>query len=252
MSQVRPNRGRRQALSVSSIRADIVRATWDAEIALAGAAGNGPGIVVIAGTGSVALGRNAEGRMARAGGYGYLIDDAGGGVSIGQAALQSAMRSLDGRGPTTRLGSMLKAKLGAWPEMRRRVYGEERGRALLASLVPVVATAAQQGDSVARRILQDAGQSLAELAIAVAANLGILKKSFDLFPLGGVFAARRPVLDSLRSTVLSRAPRCRIKQPKYPPVIGAVLMALDEAKRVSFQPSGYQVPDGSKGRRRGR
>jgi N-acetylglucosamine kinase-like BadF-type ATPase len=216
------------------IRADIVRATWDAEIALAGASGNGPGIVVIAGTGSVALGRNADGRKARAGGYGYLIDDAGGGVSIGQSALRSAVRSLEGRAPATKLGSMLRSQLGDWPQMRRRVYGEDGGRALLASLVPVVATAARHGDATARRILQDAGQSLAELAIAVAANLGLLKKPFDLFPLGGVFAVRRPVMDSLRSTVLSRAPRCRIRQPKYPPVIGAVFMALEAGKTLQF------------------
>jgi N-acetylglucosamine kinase-like BadF-type ATPase len=208
------------------IRTDIVRATWDAEIAFAGASGNGPGIVVIAGTGSVALGRNADGRTARAGGYGYLIDDAGGGVSIGQSALRSAVRSLERRGPVTKLGPMLRSQLGEWPQMRRRVYGGD-GRALLASLVPVVATAARHGDATARRILQDAGQSLAELAMAVAAKLDLLKKPFDLFPLGGVFAVRRPVMDSLRSTVLSHAPRCRIRQPKYPPVIGAVFMALE-------------------------
>ncbi|HET6781926.1 MAG TPA: BadF/BadG/BcrA/BcrD ATPase family protein, partial [bacterium] len=216
------------------IRSDIVRATWDAEIALAGASGNGRGVVVIAGTGSVALGRNAEGRTARAGGYGYLIDDAGGGVSIGQSALRSAMRSLEGRRePETKLGLMLRTQLGEWPQMRRRVYGGD-GRALLASLVPVVATAARHGDTTARRILQDAGQSLAELAIAVAANLGMLKKPFDLFPLGGVFAIGRPVMDPLRSTVLSRAPRCRIREPKYPPVIGAVLMALEAGQNLQF------------------
>ena len=210
------------------IPADIVRATWDAEIALAGASGNGRGVVVIAGTGSVALGRNAQGRTARAGGYGYLIDDAGGGVSIGQSALRSAMRSLEGRrAPETKLGLMLRTQLGEWPQMRRRVYGQDGGRALLASLVPVVATAARHGDTTARRILQDAGQSLAELAIAVAANLGMLKKLFDLFPLGGVFTIGRPVMNPLRATVLPRAPRCRIRQPRYPAVIGAVMMALE-------------------------
>lgn len=212
------------------IRADIVRATWDAEIALAGAAGNGPGIVVIAGTGSVSLGRDAEGRTARAGGYGYLIDDAGGGVSIGQSAVRSALRSLEGETAATQLAQILTAQFGEWPQMRRRVYGEDGGRALLASLVPVVAKAARQGDAVAVHILEDAGRSLARLVIAVAARLGLVKKAFDLFPLGGVFTIGRPVMEPLQSTVLSRAPRCRIRQPKYPAVMGAVFMALEAAK----------------------
>lgn len=213
------------------IRADIVRATWDAEIALAGAAGNEPGIVVIAGTGSVALGRNAEGQIARAGGHGYLIDDAGGGVSIGQSAVRSALRSLEGATASTQLAEVLRAQFGDWPQMRRRVYGEDGGRALLASIVPIVAKAARQGDAVAVHILEDAGRSLARLVIAVATRLGLVKKPFDLFPLGGVFTIGRPVMEPLQSTVLSRAPRCRIRQPKYPAVMGAVFMALEAAKR---------------------
>ncbi len=213
------------------IRAGIVRATWDAEIALAGATGNEPGIVVIAGTGSVALGRDAEGRTARAGGYGYLIDDAGGGVSIGQSAVRSALRSHEGEAASTQLAQMLTAEFGEWPQMRRRVYGEDGGRALLASLVPVVAKAARQGDAVAVHILEDAGRSLARLVIAVATRLGLVKKPFDLFPLGGVFTIGRPVMEPLQSTVLSRAPRCRIRQPKHPAVMGAVFMALEAAKQ---------------------
>jgi len=75
--------------------------------------------MVIAGTGSVALGRNAAGQTARAGGYGYLIDDAGGGVSIGRAALRAALRSGEGWGPKTVLADVFRAQLGGWPEIRR-------------------------------------------------------------------------------------------------------------------------------------
>lgn len=211
------------------IRADLVQATWDAEIAFHGAAAGGPGVMVIAGTGSVALGRNAAGRTARAGGYGFLIDDAGGGVSIGQAALRAALRSLDGRGPPTRLQRLISAKLGSWPAIRKRVYGSDGGRPLLASLVPLVAAAARQGDDVARDILREAGRSLAHLAVAVAARLGMVEEVLDLFPVGGVLAAGRDVRDSLREEVLMRAPRCRIRRPRLPPAIGAVLMAFEAA-----------------------
>src|SRR2546426_9773354 len=108
--------------------------------------------MVIAGTGPVAYGRNARGHSTRAGGYGYLIDDLGGGVRIGQAALQAALRSADGRAPPTALLPMLIARLGGWPKIRRRGYGEGGGRTLLASLVPVVGRGAPRGGRGGRGI----------------------------------------------------------------------------------------------------
>ena len=209
--------------------AHVVRATWDAEIAFAGASGGGPGVMVIAGTGSVALGRNRAGRTARAGGYGFLIDDAGGGVSIGQAALRAALRAADGWGPRTALEAMLRKHLGEWPEIRARVYGEGGGRPLLASLAPLVHRAARRGDPVARDILAEAGRSLGLLALAVAGRLRMSREPFDLFLVGGVFAMGAPVVEPLRAVVRLRAPRCRIRRPRHPPAAGAVLMALEAA-----------------------
>jgi len=213
----------------SVTRAEVVLATWDAEIAFFGATGGGPGVMVIAGTGSVALGRNAVGQTARAGGYGYLIDDAGGGVSIGQAALRAALRSGEGWGPKTVLTDVFRTRLGGWPEIRQRVYGEGRGRALLASLVPAVEEAARDGDTVARTILADAGRSLADLAAGIATRLGMQGETFDLFLVGGVFLAGTPVIGPLRAELRSRAPHARIRKPRFPPAAGAVLMALDAA-----------------------
>ncbi|HLA24697.1 MAG TPA: BadF/BadG/BcrA/BcrD ATPase family protein [bacterium] len=210
-------------------RADVVHATWDAEIAFFGASAGGPGVMVIAGTGSVALGRNAAGQTARAGGYGYLIDDAGGGVSIGRAALRAALRSGEGWGPKTVLADVFRAQLGGWPEIRRRVYGEGRGRALLASLVPAVEEAARDGDTVARTILADAGRSLADLASGVATRLGMQDETFDLFLVGGVFLIGTPVIGPLRSGLRSQAVHARIRRPRFPPALGAVLMALEAA-----------------------
>lgn len=210
-------------------RAEVVHATWDAEIAFFGASGGGSGVMVIAGTGSVALGRNMSGQTARAGGYGYLIDDAGGGVSIGQAALRAALRNGEGWGSKTILTDVFRAQLGGWPEIRRRVYGEGRGRALLASLVPAVEETARNGDAVARTILADAGRSLADLASGVATRLGMQNEAFDLFLVGGVFRVGKPVIGPLRSELRSRAPRARIRKPRFPPAVGAVLMALEAA-----------------------
>jgi glucosamine kinase len=215
----------------SLVRARIVRATWDAEIAFAGAAGGRPGIVVIAGTGAVAVGRRARGPLVRAGGYGFLIDDAGGGVSIGAAGLRAALRADDGRGPATALAPMLHRVLGGWPRIRARVYSEEGGRRLLAALAPVVHRAARRGDRVARAILADAGRSLAALALAVAHRTGLSGRPFDLYLVGGVFAMGPLVTAPLGRAVRAAAPRCRLRRPSLPPAAGAVVMALAAARR---------------------
>lgn len=208
-------------------RAPVVHATWDAEIAHFGASAGGSGVMVIAGTGSVAYGRNAEGRAIRTGGYGYLIDDLGGGVKIGQAALRAALRSAEDRAPATALLPMLTVRLGEWPKIRRQIYGEGGGRTLLASLVPIVAKAARRGDRVARGILAEAGYELGGLVVAAAALLRMLDEPFPVFPVGGVFEIGRPVLDPMRAAMRKRARRAVIRRPEFPPEIGAALMALE-------------------------
>jgi N-acetylglucosamine kinase-like BadF-type ATPase len=210
-------------------RAPIVQATWDAVIALAGASAGEPGVLVIAGTGSVAYGQNATGGVSRIGGFGYLIDDAGGGVSIGQAALRAALRAAEGRAPATVLLSMVSARWGGWPQIRRLVYGEGGGRMLLASLAPLVAKAARRGDRVARGILADAGRALGELVVTAATDLGLLRDPFSVFPVGGVFEMGDLVLDPMRKVLTQRAPRGRCRHPKFPPEVGAALMALEAA-----------------------
>lgn len=213
----------------SLLPARTVRTTWDAEIAFLGASGGGPGVMVIAGTGSVALGRNADGRTVRAGGYGFLIDDAGGGVAIGMAGLRAALRAEDGRGPATALGAAMHRALGGWPEIRARVYGEGGGRALLASLAPLVHRAARRGDRVARAILVDAGSALGALALAVARGLRMSRSAFDLYLVGGIFEMGSEVIAPLRRTVREGAPHSRLRRPLLPPAAGAVIMALRAA-----------------------
>ncbi len=220
-------------------RAPLIRATWDAAIAFAGASAGRAGVAVIAGTGSVAYGRNTKGHAARAGGYGYLIDDAGGGVSLGRAALRAVLASEDGRGPATALRPLVAARLGGWPQIRRRVYGEGGGRALLASLVPLVERAALRGDDVAQNILREAGHELGELVIAVASRLKMLDEAFSVFPVGGVFETGRLLLGPLRRSLRRRAPRCVIRPPAFPPEVGAALMAL-EAAGVALTPEMLQ------------
>ncbi len=85
----------------------------DALIALVAGAGDDPGVVIVAGTGSIAYGRDASGRAARAGGWGYLLGDEGGGFWIGRAALAAVVRQFDGRGPATLLTRAGPRRAGA-------------------------------------------------------------------------------------------------------------------------------------------
>src|SRR5438045_2968301 len=96
----------------------------DALVALVAGAGDSPGVVVVAGTGSIAYGRDAAGRAARAGGWGYLLGDEGGGFWIGRSALTAVVRQFDGRGPSTRLTDMVleEMQLGNPTELIHAVY----------------------------------------------------------------------------------------------------------------------------------
>ena len=102
-----------------------MRVTTDIEIALTAAFGDGPGIVVVAGTGSVVLGRDPEGRMLRRGGYGWQMGDEGSGYAIGRAALGAVSRAHDGRSPETAITPVL---MEVDPEPRLRRAGALGGR----------------------------------------------------------------------------------------------------------------------------
>jgi N-acetylglucosamine kinase-like BadF-type ATPase len=155
----------------------------DADAALAGAFRGGPGVVVIAGTGSAAAGRHADGRTARVGGHGFLLGDEGSGYWIGREAVRAALRAADGTGPPTALQTTVQAAFRRLLDAEREVHERPTDRQLLARLVPGVAMAARGGDREATRILAEAAAHLADLAGAVRARLGPL----PVAGVGGVF-----------------------------------------------------------------
>ncbi|WNQ10769.1 BadF/BadG/BcrA/BcrD ATPase family protein [Paenibacillus aurantius] len=171
----------------------------DTEAALEGAFAGGPGILVIAGTGSAAAARTEEGRLLSCGGWGPWFGDEGSGYWLGCEALRAAARAADGRGERTRLEELLAERLGlpsfAMEEAVRRLYGSW-GRKEIASLTRQVAEAAAQGDAAALALLEQAAEHLAELAQALhrASERSLTRVSY----VGGVFAIGEPVLGPWR------------------------------------------------------
>src|SRR5688500_9800748 len=160
-----------QALRGEGIARKVV-VTTDIAIALEGALGDGAGIVLSAGTGSIAIGRDASGRQLRAGGYGWQMGDEGSGYAIGRAALGAVSRATDGRGAETALSArLLEATRSAdFDELVR--WTATAGPPEVAALAPHVLGAADEGDPTARAIVHYAAEELAGLILHLRRKLG--------------------------------------------------------------------------------
>jgi N-acetylglucosamine kinase-like BadF-type ATPase len=228
-----------------SILAGILRArrmliTTDAAIALSGATGGGPGIVTIAGTGSMAFGRNVEGSEARAGGWGYVFGDEGGAFDIARQAARAALRMEEGWGSPTGLRSALLEATGAADanEMLHRFYKSEWPRQRIAELANVVDALALTGDAVAQTILNQAAQHLATLTASVREQLWKPGDTVAIAYAGGVFRSQI-LLERYRALVeLTGTNRCAA--PQYPPVAGALLEAY---RAAGLNPALSGLPD---------
>ena len=203
--------------------ADHVTVTDDAEPILAAALSDSPGIALISGTGSLALGRSAAGRRARVGGWGYLFGDEGSGYSIAMAGLRAAARAADGRGENTRLVSGFMERLGASNPagLIECVYGAALSRQQLAACSTVVFDAAAD-DDIARKILNAAGTELSEMVTALAQKLGFESSGFCLGLAGGVLLNQ----PRFRSDVIGKIGISPDRVVDVPcPVAGALMIA---------------------------
>jgi N-acetylglucosamine kinase-like BadF-type ATPase len=166
-----PERGELHAALRSEGVAKFIAVTTDVEIALVAAFGDGSGIVVSAGTGSIAVARDHDGVLHRLGGYGWQMGDEGSGYSIGRAALGAASRARDGRSPATALEQRLleAARCGDFDALVRWAAAATPGE--VASLAPHVLEVAAAGDPVAQGIADYAARELSLLALLLAERL---------------------------------------------------------------------------------
>jgi len=152
-----------------------VKVITDAEAALAGAFKGGAGIVLIAGTGSIAWGKDNEGRMARAGGYGYILGDEGSGFWMGREVLRRCLDAYH-RGEMTALGKKV-CEFWQIEDISKAIsiiYSSDKPGAKAGELAPLVFEAYEAGDAAAQDILREAGRHLAELAVKVRGRLSFV------------------------------------------------------------------------------
>jgi N-acetylglucosamine kinase-like BadF-type ATPase len=191
----------------------------DFEIALVGARGERRGVLILAGTGSVIYGVNAAGESAQVGGWGYLLGDEGSGYALGLQALQAVVRAADGRGQAARLSEAILSRLGlrSPQDLIQWVYAPGRTREI-AQLAPLVLQLAAD-DLVAQQIVTAGVGELVLAAQTVVRRLQI--ESPDYAFAGGLLTEANPL--SLGLCAALGLPS--IPVAKYPPVIGAALLA---------------------------
>ena len=142
-----------------------------------------PGLSLTAGTGSICLGKDGRGNLARVGGWGHLFSDEGSAYSMAVQALRRSLWGVDGRGPETRL---LDSLLAAWScagaeELTAALYREGADKRRLAALSPLVDEAAALGDEVALDILADTARELADMALAAVRRLSLREEAFSVY-----------------------------------------------------------------------
>ena len=200
--------------------------TGDAVTAHAGALGGRAGIVMVAGTGAVALGATPAG-TARSDGWGHVLGDAGSGYWIGRRGLEAALRADDGRGGSPLLARLAEAQLGPLATLATRLAGSADRVSMVASFAEQVGVAAYTGgDPIARRIWSEAADERAATAVACAQRLFAPDEVVAVSWAGGLFAAPEPLLlDPFVERLQERLPSAAPVPPAGDALAGAALLA---------------------------
>ena len=201
----------------------------DALIALEAGVPGGAGVVIVAGTGSIAYGRDAQGRAARAGGWGYVLGDEGSGYWLGRHALRAVVRAADGRGRTTALTARVLAhyRVNRPQDLVWEIYGSGLKPTAIASLAAEVGAAAMEGDTLAEDIINAGAVELAGAAASVARRLSLERCPVVLA--GGILRGVAPLRERVLSNLSRALPDAEARVLEVEPALGAVRLALSLA-----------------------
>jgi len=203
----------------------IVRVCTDLDLTLEGI-GEGAAIVLIAGTGSAAVGRDANGRSGRVGGHGYLLGDTGSAYNVGQQAVVGALRHSERTGMDTALGKRILDQTGAaaWTELQARINAAPDE--VFPRLFPVVLEAAEEGDATARTLLDDCAVALAEQVRDLAARLQLQSQKYLLAKTGGMLGRSAYFDERLDFYLRKAAPLAQFGELRMSPAEAAARLAL--------------------------
>ena len=216
------------AAKIRAILAEITSASvevvGDMVIALEAAFGAGPGVIAIAGTGSIVWGRDAAGRTARAGGWGFAISDEGSGHWIGRRAVSAVLHARDDDEKTVLTGLILREwQLATVEEL------VQTANALpppdFPRLFPLVLRASEQEDVIAQALLTEAGARLSNLAAAVIRRLSPQPPYVPVAMTGSVFRQSNDIRKVFYNTLQGAFPGLEIRPNPAVPVDGALARA---------------------------
>lgn len=223
-----------QALAAAVVEAGVaerVEVRGDIEIALAAAFEGAPGILINAGTGSIAYARTADGRLHRAGGHGWQLGDEGGGYWLGRRALAAAARSPDGVEESSTLLERLLVALGlpTFDDLIR--WTATATPAQVAALAPHVLNAAREGEMVAQRIVEEGAVELSRL-VAVLSRHFPETDAIKIATAGGLLRSGSPLLTALRARLAADVPRARFVDASGGGAVDAPMGALRLAAQL--------------------
>jgi N-acetylglucosamine kinase-like BadF-type ATPase len=206
---------------------DRITVTTDIDIAFAGAIPNGPGIVLNAGTGSFAYGRDDNGNYARSGGWGYLLGDEGSGYYIGLEAIKLCLKQYEAGSDKSDLMSIILLEFGLddITQVIPRIYSEAINRQKIAEIAPIVLDAAMEGNSEARIIAEKAGHELSDLVRTILNRLSYTKKPVKLCLTGGVFEKHEAIVPVITDDLKDEV---ELTGPEFSPAVGAILIAMKD------------------------
>lgn len=209
----------------------------DADIALYGATEGEPGLIVIAGTGSICCGINGRGKTVCAGGWGPIAGDEGAGAWIARRALRAIAHATDGRGPSTGLSAAATTYFHVSDpiDLSTAIYAPTITNERLAGFAKYVIEAAKAKDEVALGILHEGGAELGIAAGAVISNLKLERERFQVAYVGGVFeAAGELVMSAMRDKISRVAPGAFLAPPRFSPAEAAARMAREHLNNMAL------------------
>jgi len=203
----------------------LVRVCTDMDLTLE-AIGDGAAIVLIAGTGSAAVGRDSRGTTTRVGGHGYLLGDEGSAYHVGQRAVLAALRQFERTGTDAPIGKNILSEIGAatWEDLQSRLYASPDE--VFPRLFPMVLRAAESGDATARSLVDDCAAALAELVSDLAERLQLQSRKFRLAKTGGMLGRSLWFDERLDHYLRKAAPLAEFSALQFSPAETAAHLAL--------------------------